>query len=210
MQMDETTTQPGVQVKKSLWERFRDDVESRRGTVHGNLSHELETAIQEYLNASQGGDTHDRLRRLEEQTEEILTHLDAEDDSDGGTDSVSKTTENRIADIMADIRERSEELGTSRVRESDVEAAIERNAGTSYKTVRRYMKLLQNQREVFPDPNRDHVYFVRETPFIAYIEQNDDVSDDLRERVASEYGWEWWEDHAPDGLVDVDEGRAFQ
>jgi len=209
--MSDNTTQPGIQISEQLWKEFRQDVRDRHGTVRGHLSSELESAIREYLNASKGGDTHDRLRRIENRLDEIAEQAPAqsEQESDRGNDSVSKTTENRINEIMADIRDRADELGTNRVREHDVEAAIERNAGHAHKTIQRYKELLQNQRELFPHPVSDDVYFAQATAFIAFIEQNDQIGENQREQLVGEFGDEWWVSNAPDGLID-DGGRGFQ
>jgi hypothetical protein len=202
--------QPGVKVSETLWERFRQDVTKRRGTVHGNLSRELENAIEAYLDGSKGGDMTDELRRLREEVETIRGAV-LESGGSGGADSVSKTTENRIDEIMADIRERADQLDSPRVREEDVEAAIERNAGASYKTIQRYKKLLQNQRAIFAHPTIEDVYFVRPAAFIACVEQGGDG--DLRasdaQEIRSAYGDEWWVENAPSGMLDED-GRGFQ
>lgn len=65
------TTQPGCNVEKSLWKRFRQDVEDRRGRINGVLGDELEAAIEAYLEGSEGGDMTDELRRLNEDVDEI-------------------------------------------------------------------------------------------------------------------------------------------
>lgn len=209
--MEDNQTQPGVRVNEQLWKEFRQDVRDRHGRVKGHVGTELERAIREYINASKGGDTHDRLRRIEQRLDELAENQasGSEQSSDGRTDSVSKTTENRISEIMDDIRDRADELDTKRVRESDVEAAIERNAGTSYKTIQRYKSLLQNQKEMFPHPMNEGVYFVNPQSFIAFVEQNDQIGEATRNRLADEYSWSWWEDNAPSGLIQ-DEGRGFQ
>jgi len=209
--MSNDTTQPGIQVSEQLWNEFRQDVRDRHGTVRGHLSSELERAIREYINASNGGDTHDRLRRIENRLDEIAEQqpTQSKQESDGGNDSVSKTTEKRMQEIMADIQDRADELGTNRVREDDIEAAIERNAGHSHKTIQRYEKLLQNQRQLFPHPVSDDVYFVKPTSFIAFIEQTDQLGENQREQIVGEFGSEWWVENAPEGLID-DGGRGFQ
>lgn len=200
-------TQPGVEVSTELWNRFREDVTKRRGTVHGNLSHELESAIRAYLDGSNGGDVTDELRRLREDVEAIRATLDRDETGSERETGISKTTENRIAAIMADVRQRADELDSKRVREEDVEAAIERNAGTAYKTVQRYKKLLQNQRELFAHPDYEDVYFVEPTAFIAAIEQG--VPAEIARDVREAYGDPWWVENAPDGMLDEDK-RGFQ
>lgn len=212
MKMADSKTQPGVEVSEQLWKQFRQDVTKRRGTVHGNLSHELESAIREYLNASKGGDLHDRLNRIENRLEDIAASGGGGENANGsdeGTDSVSNTTANRIDEIMADVRARADQLDTNRVRESDVEAAIERHAGATYKTIRRYKKLLQNQRELFADPEADDVYYTKPSAFIARVENA--VPQNKAIEIRETYGDEWWLDHAPDGMFEQSvTGPSFQ
>ena len=205
--MAEPKIQPGVKVSEHVWEQFRQDVTKRRGTVHGNLSHELETAIREYLNVERGGDLHDRLNRIEDKLDAVAKGDTTDGDGGSERDSVSTTTEKRIDKIMADIKQRADELDSPRVREQDVEAAIERNAGTAYKTIQRYKRLLQNQREIFTHPTVDDVFFVRPGAFIASVEQSNMRPGDYAE-VRETFGDEWWESNAPDGLLE--DGRGFQ
>lgn len=210
--MSDNTTQPGIRIDEQLWKQFRQDVRDRHGTVRGHLSSELETALREYLNASRGGDTHDRLRRIEDRLDDLAEGVGDAPDSEscGGTDSVSKTTENRMGEILSDIQSRADELGTNRVRTQDVEAAIERNAGASYKTIQRYKSLLQNQRELFPHPDATDVFFVSAETFVTFIEQNDGINDETRDMVRGQYSDDWWIEHTPDGLVDEEYERGFQ
>ena len=181
-------------IDAELKERFKKDVIDRKGTPHGHLKTETERAIREYLNASQGGDTHDRLERIEKAVAEMQDTL-ANLDSDGRTDSVSKRTENRISEIMADIQAEAERLDSKRVSERIVESAIENNAGTSYKTLQRYKDLLQNQRELFPAPTEDGVYYVDRTAFTVYVENT--VESRRANEIAETYGWDWWEESLP-------------
>jgi hypothetical protein len=211
--MVQNETQIGAKIDKQLWQQFRDNVKQRRGRVRGHLSHELENALREYLNASQGGDTHDRLRRIENQLDSLAEQVDGEEsesDSDGERDSVSNRTEQRIADIMSDIQDKSDKYGSKRLPESEIEAAIERNAGTSYKTIKRYKRLLQNQREIFAHPNESDVFFVKPTSFIAFVEQNDNIPEGMRDDIADGLGWEWWEENAPAGMIDDESGKGFE
>jgi len=193
-------------INEEVKERFVKNVEKRKGGTYGHLRTEVERALNEYINASQGGDTHDRLRRIENDIEEIKETV-GKPQSEEGNDSVSKTTKRRINKIMSDIQDRAEQLGSKRVTESDVEAAIENNAGVSHKTIQRYKKLLQNQKEIFAHPTDSDVYFIKATAFIAFVEQQpNEIADDILET----YGVEWWQENAPEGLIDWDEGRAFQ
>lgn len=192
-------------VREQLRDRFRQNVEDRYDTARGHYGHEVERALEEYLEASfEGGDLHDELRRIRTTVNEIRDSL--ENESEGGIDSVSNTTEERIREIMSDIEEHAEELGANRVNEDVVESAIEKNAGHSYKTIKRYMKLLQNQRNLFPHPKKDHVYFVSPKAFVVYCENN--VPTDKCDELLELYGFEWWNEALPDELRE--QGRGFQ
>jgi len=59
--------QPGTKINEETWQRFREEVERRRGGVRGHLKTELERALHGYI---QGGDTTPskidaRLQRIE-------------------------------------------------------------------------------------------------------------------------------------------------
>lgn len=205
--MGDSKIQPGVRLSEDVWREFREDVAKRCGSVKGNLSRELETVIQRHLEASNGGDLTDEIRRLREQVEDLGGGEPSESDGGSERDSVSTTTEKRIDEIMSDVQDRADELGSARVREEDVEAAIERNAGASYKTIQRYKKLLQNQRELFAHPDLEDVYFVRPSAFIAFVEQG--VAQPTADEIRGAYGDEWWVEHAPDGMIDEGD-RGFQ
>lgn len=194
-------------IDREVKEEFRKYVEDVHGGARGHFREEVETALREYMNAFNGGDTHDRLKRIERDIGDIKDTL-SENDSDGRTDSVSKRTENRINDIMADIQRRAEELGTKRVPENDVEAAIERNAGTSYKTIQRYKSLLTNQRELFPHPENDDVYFTKATAFVVFVENT--LPSKQASEVVNAYGSDWWEENAPDGFLSSTPERGLE
>lgn len=62
-------TQIGPAVDSKLWERFRQDVKARKGTVRGNLGNELDKAIRQYLSDTPSPTERkidQRLARLEE------------------------------------------------------------------------------------------------------------------------------------------------
>lgn len=70
--MGNETVQPGTEIDAQLWKQFRNDVQDRRGRVNGVLASELENAIREYVEASHGGDTIDRLERIESRLDELV------------------------------------------------------------------------------------------------------------------------------------------
>jgi hypothetical protein len=158
-------------ISESLRDEFRDDVEDRFGTVRGHYRSEVEKALREYLNGSHGGDTDDRLRRLEnavERIDERTAALHADESGKNKKDSdVSPTTQNRIESI----RDRVErESGTGPVHEAVVRQAIEDVAGHSDPTIRRYMQMLTDREILYPHPNRDTKFVYGEEEYACMIQ----------------------------------------
>jgi len=75
--------QPGVRINPELWQRFRDDIQARKGAVRGHLKTELENALRLYLN--------DEPRQVEEQIDARLTRIESRlgvAEADGGMDTL--------------------------------------------------------------------------------------------------------------------------
>jgi len=198
---DEKLTQPGTMLNRSLWEEFRQDVKERHGIVRGHLRHELENAIREYINASEGGDTHDRLRRLENNMEHVTRQVDTlVDDSkqkknkDSG---VSQTVKNRLADIESQIQREIGDADKAHV--SVVNKAIEDNAGSSRPTLERYKEMLE-QRHIaheWPSDDSDTWWFDSEK-FVTVVDQQFGYHE-----MTERYGSEWY-----DSMLDEIEGDS--
>jgi len=61
--------QPGVKIEPDIWERFREDVQARKGAVRGHLKTEVENALLEYIRDDASPTEQridDRLARIEE------------------------------------------------------------------------------------------------------------------------------------------------
>jgi len=205
---DENLTQPGTRVNENLWETFREDVKQRNGGVRGHLRHELETAIREYINASQGGDTHDRLRRLENNVDEIAeqvgTLVDDSERKKNKDSGVSETVQNRLDAIESQIER---EIGDAkRAHVSVVNKAIEDNAGSSRPTLERYKEMLE-QRHIaheWPSNESDTWWFDNEH-FVRVLTSNfPERTGDFSER----YGPEFWDKHRPER--EEDDAPGFQ
>ena len=88
--------QPGTKIEEETWQRFREEVERRRGGVRGHLKTELERALHGYI---QGGDT------TPSQIDARLQRIEAAvgvAPSDGGTDVRSAETHTRAPDEKPD------------------------------------------------------------------------------------------------------------
>jgi len=160
-------TQPGTRIDDALWREFRNDVEDRFGTVRGHLRHELENALREYLRGTEGGDTHDRLRRLENAVGRIDERTAALASGEAGKNKkdsdVSPTTKNRLNEIEGIIER---EAGTGTVHEAVVRQAIEDVAGHSDPTIRRYRQMLTDRQILYPHPKRSNSYVHGEREFV--------------------------------------------
>ena len=192
---EDDVVQPGTRIDKSVWEAFRSDVEDRHGMVRGNLRRELENALRAYIDASEGGDTHDRLRRLENAVERIdertedLVDVGGAKNKKGSNASVGPRRKKKLDAIESQI---DREAGdATKVHKSVIHKAIEDNAGTSGPTIRTYKRMLKERRIAFETPSEDaNTWFVDPAAFVNVVESN------YRHRnheIAAEYGEEWWE-----------------
>jgi hypothetical protein len=75
-------TQIGPSVDAELWQRFRENVKERKGTVRGNLGGELENAIRQYL----GDEPAPAMRRFDQRLARIEDSLGVAE-ADGGIDT---------------------------------------------------------------------------------------------------------------------------
>lgn len=194
------TTQIGVRIPQHEWDAFRAFVEENSGAIRGNLSVEVRRALEEYRRANGGGDTHDRLTRLEERSEKIDEKLDRlldaleaknkKDDSvfsssaetDGGATVANESpgpntkVSKRLNAIEAEITEKINP-GEKSIPARVVERAIENHAGMSDPTIRTYTRKLQKRNVIFPNPRDDSKFFVDVVEFVSFIDAQ--VRDEL-------------------------------
>lgn len=72
--------QPGAEVSKDSYERFKEMVENKHGAIRGNLGKELERAMENHMSEERGPD---RLERIESDLAHIKRVV-AESEADGG------------------------------------------------------------------------------------------------------------------------------
>lgn len=158
-------------IDESLRDEFKQDVEERFGGIKGHYRHEVEKALREYLKGSKGGDTNDRLRRLENAVERIDERTAALADGEGGKKTkdsdVSKTTKNRLDDIRGIIERES---GTGPVHEAVVRQAIEDVAGHSDPTIRRYKQMLTDRNVLHPHPTASSKFVYGDDEFVVMVQ----------------------------------------
>jgi hypothetical protein len=206
--MADNTTQPGVRLNESVWQQFRDDVRERKGVVQGHLKHELEQALKEYINASHGGDTHDRLTEIEAQLQE-LTDAISEQPEKKKDSGISSVTEERLSDVRDEIDEKRS--GQPKVHEDVVEMAIRNNAGSSTPTIRRYKRLLKQDRVLYPHPTEGSLYFCEAEDFTRAVNsmvKGGKIKQKTYDELVDHYGSTWWEEQLSEEQTDG--GVAFQ
>jgi hypothetical protein len=153
------TRQIGVQVNSQLWDEFREYVEQEYGAVRGNLSQELNAAIEAYISGSSEVDDSEVLERL--------ARIEAKIDGDGGSPpSVSrdrvknKKTEGNVSQtarrrrrIYQDIQAKTGDKGI--VSDEELISSISEIAGGSRPTVSNYKERLQQHNEIHEHPLKD-------------------------------------------------------
>ena len=182
-------------IDEALLQQFKQSVKERYGRVRGHYSSELETALEEYLNASEGGDTHDRLTQIERDLEEIKTHLCENEPKKQKAKSGGSRIDKRLQQIVETIRNESD--GAPKVHESVVEMAIREHAGVSKPTLKQYKELLQEDKEMFPDLRESKSHWFLDAPtFCTAMNdavQNRELKADVYEdAVDGQFGREWW------------------
>lgn len=200
-------------VSEHLRDRFRQDVRERCGGVKGHYRHEVEQALRAYLRADEGGDVHDRLRRIENRLDDLAG--EGEGDAEGASEGKTKKdrdvspgpkTKRRLDDIEAQIQRDAGD--SAKVHESIVNQAIEDNAGSSGPTLRRYKEMLKQRRIAFEHPSEaSPTWFVDAETFVHVVRGN------FRQRdheIVEEYGVEWYDAMVERLTEDEDSGPAFQ
>lgn len=201
---DEKVRLPSID--KSVRDEFKSWVRQEYGGVHGHYPDAIENALREYMKASDGGDTHDRLRRLENTVESIaedVGHLRGETDPKKKKDSnvsLGPRRRKKLDQIEGQIEREAGEA--TRVHESVINGAIEDIAGSSGPTIRRYKQMLKHRHIAFENPSEDATtWFVDAEAFVKVVESN---FPHMNSDIASEYGEEWYAE-AVDQYVDFPE-----
>ena len=188
--MSDNETQIGVKVNKSLWQEFRSDVKARKGGIRGHLKTDLENALREYINASEGGDTHDRLAQIESDVQRILSTLEETEEKKKDS-SVGKRVEDRLDSIKEYVENQSG--GSPVVGEKLIESAIAEIAGSSEPTIRQYKGLLERDGWYNPHPMNDNRVFVDEDRWVNAVQvlrQDGDISQKRYQELVTGYGVE--------------------
>jgi len=202
--MSDGETQRPPPVDKALLERFKADVKDRHGRIRGHYGSELEKAIKAYLDASHGGDTTDRLARIESELETIRGAV-VESKEKKKKESRGSVTDRRLNKIRETIID--ETANSPKAHEQVVEMAIREHAGSSAPTLRQYKQMLRQEKVLFPHPTKDSLYFRDATDYVKAVNamaKGGKISQQSYDDILEQYGEDWWlnqqEDDEPTGF----------
>ena len=148
------------------------------------------------------------MARLEEQIGEIHGEV-CENQAKKKKDSsdTSSKTEERLRKINATLADEMD--GSPKVHEEVIEKAIREHAGSSDPTVRRYKKLLQQDRLLFAHPVNESLFFRDSEEYVLAVNamaKGGKVDGQSYDEILGRYGEEWWREQLPD----ENEPQGFQ
>jgi len=188
--------QIGVKVDKDVWQRFRQDVMDRHGSVRGALGIELENALINYIQAEQAND---QLTRIEDDVATVVSMLAEKEksDSDGGSDTptVSEDESTRARDLDKPranqprkdkldylltklLRDNPCDRQSGELPKSDFTEIIQTEYDFSEGTVEEYKSKLISRLDGKEHPQHGVT--------VAWGERYNDIVDDLREKADEE------------------------
>lgn len=203
---------PGGRIDPEIKKEFKEYVQENSTGNKGDYSRLLERALVEYMD-------NDRGARIESKVDDVLDRLDemesppppqSEDtlererqsatSSNDPFDGYNTRTEETVAAIAADLE------GSNSVNESMLETAIEDNAGASYKTLKKYKRLLKKRGMAIPHPNVDEdAFYVDRTALVLSCETGETVTphdiDTLVGEYEDELGEEWYLESLPEDYI---------
>lgn len=199
-------------IDPEIKKQFQEFVRDATGGNQGDQSRLMERALVEYMD-------NDRGARIESKVDAVLDRLDEIEDtpsprseqslererqtatsSNPTVDNFNTQTEQAVQAITADMP------GEASITESMVETAIEDNAGASYKTIKKYKRLLRKRGYAIPSPvTGEDNWYTSVTPLALTCENNSDISPHDIDVLIGEYqdtlGDQWYLDALPDPFI---------
>ncbi len=194
-----------VKVDEDVANSFREFVQETKGQIRGELGREVENALNEYMDNDRLTRVEGRLDTLpEEIAEAVVRELDEKKknsaDSSSTDSGPESTTMNRLEQIAAELPP------NTTVSADMLETPIEKIAGSSADTVRKYKRLLSKHGHVINKPvSGEEEFFTSARTFALWCENNPGVTpqniSDFNDRLADTLGEEWYMDALPDDFV---------
>jgi len=162
--------QVGARVDAQLWERFREDVQERKGQTRGVVGDELENAIREYLR--------DESRPVDRRVEKRLARIEeavGAAPTDGGVDTfdadehthapsrldvtekppANDATDKKVAYLAECVRERTGSDDPKELPRSLLVETVKDEYGFRSDTAKRYVEHLSDQFDLRDHPTAD-------------------------------------------------------
>lgn len=204
--------QPGGRIDPEIKKQFKEYVQENSSGNKGDYSRLLERALVEYMDNDRGARIESKIDELHEKFDELEAPPPTRSDDElererqsatSSNDSVggfNTRTEETVAAIAADLQ------GSNSVNESILETAIEDNAGASYKTLKKYKRLLRKRGLAIPSPHVDEdVFYVDPTPLALTCENDEKISPHDIDQLVGEYadalGEDWYLEALPDAYI---------
>jgi len=197
--------QIGPNIDRDLWERFRKDVQERKGQVRGVLGDELENALRQYLSENNELDSDERLRRIEnrlarmEDNQGLVPadggdpdssdeHTHAPSRIDAATDekpAANTATEKKVAYLAEELLNR--EVPNSReltsVPKKDIRELVKEEYGFRKDTAKRYVEAVAEHLSLRNHPTADGILVDDDRHAELISEQRDQHRQEAEEKL---------------------------
>lgn len=195
-----------VSIDEEVADDFRQFTQEKKGRIRGEMGRLAEKALLEYMD-------NDRYARIENKQDELIElvegalsegALERERNSNEVSNATTQSvTDKRLQAISADIPEHTA------ISEAMLETAIEENAGTAYKTKKKYKELLVKRGIVFEDPVDPDEFITSKRQLAIVCEQNPDVSAAHIDGILGTYDGvleeDWYLEALPDAMIEGSE-----
>lgn len=167
------------EVNAATYRRFKQVIRQKHGSTHGRVAESLEEALALYAQVHEDGDTDlvsedsavlTKLGRIEERLDSLET-LERERHNPTGAEaaSVGTETEQKLHRMVNNLPE------DNSVSESIIEAVIEDEGLSSYKTLKKYKRLMQRRGHIVEHPDEAATFFTSPRAFAIWCENSPDV-----------------------------------
>jgi len=177
--MSDTTT-INHEVDAATYRRFKQLLGQKHGSAHGRVAESLEEAMALYVEVHENGDTDlveeqsavlAKLGNIEARLDSLETlERERHNPTAASTASVGTETEQKLSRMVNNLPD------SSTVSETVIEAVIEDEGLSSYKTLKKYKRLMQNRGEIVEHPDETGTFFTSPRSFAIWCEQSPDVT----------------------------------
>lgn len=203
--MGKDTTTINHEVNAATYRRFKQVLKEKYGSTHGRVAESLEEALELYVQIHE----EDNPRIFESGTPQVLAKLGRIEDRldsletlererhTSNAQSVGTETENKLKRMVANLPE------DTTLTESMVESVIEDEGLSSFKTLKKYTRLMRRRGHLLPHPCEDGKYVTSPKTFAVICENNEEVTPKRIDYWLGELeeilGTDWYVEALPNG-----------